>query len=102
MERLPYTLIAVAINRVRLNHHYADPRHAVLPGASLLFLNLSLPERGEAENLTYVLVERGGAGKMKTLDLVSRRICDGTNSYGQRLPFEVGFVNKKEKRQGMD
>jgi len=55
-----------------------------------------LQERGEAEKLTYVLVESWGRKEDADLELLSRRICDGANVFGQRLPFEVVFVDKKQ------
>ncbi|WP_089727533.1 DUF3800 domain-containing protein [Candidatus Thiosymbion oneisti] len=46
-------------------------------------------------------VESRGCKEDGDLELVFRRICDGTNACGQRLPFEVVFVNKKQNLRGL-
>jgi len=98
MQRLPYTLITGAIDKEQLNHRYADPDN---PYSIAMWFCLEqafsfLRERGEAEKPTYVLVESRGRKEDGDLELASRRIHDGANACGQRLPFEVVFVDKKQ------
>ncbi|MEN8131597.1 MAG: DUF3800 domain-containing protein [Pseudomonadota bacterium] len=94
MERLPYTLIASAIDNIRLNHQYTDPDnpYSIAMQFCLERAFFFLREQGEAGKLTHVLVESRGRKENADLELVFRRICDGANAFGQRLPFEVVFA----------
>ena len=62
---------------------------------------LFLKEQGEAGRLTHVLVESRGRKEDADLELVFRRICDGANACGCRLPFEVVFVDKRQNLAGL-
>ncbi len=103
MDRLPYTLIASAIDKVRLNHQYADPDNPYSIGMQFCLERafFYLREQGEADKLTHVLVESRGRKEDADLELVFRRICDGANAFGHRLPFEVVFVDKKQNLPGL-
>jgi len=103
MDRLPYTLIASAINKEELNHRYADPDNPYSIGMRFCLERsyLFLKEQGEADRLTHVLVESRGRKEDSDLELAFRRICDGDNTTGQRLPFEVVFVDKRQNLAGL-
>ncbi len=103
MDRLPYTLIASAINKAHLNHRYAEPDnpYSIAMRFCLERSYLFLREQGEGERLTHVLVESRGPKEDADLELAFRRICDGDNATGQRLPFEVVFVDKKQNLAGL-
>lgn len=103
MDRLPYTLIASAIDKIRLNHQYVDPDnpYSIAMQFCLERAFFFLREQGEAGRLTHVLVESRGRKEDADLELVFRRICDGANAFGQRLPFEVVFVDKKQNLPGL-
>jgi hypothetical protein len=60
-----------------------------------------LVEKEEHEQLTHVVVERRGAKEDKELELEFRRICDGNNSRGIQLPFEILFADKKAMSSGL-
>nr|VFJ52175.1 MAG: Protein of unknown function (DUF3800) [Candidatus Kentron sp. DK] len=103
MDRLPYVLIAGAIDKVRLNRRYAIPDnpYSIAMRFCLERAFSFLREQGEASGLTHVLVESRGRKEDAALELVFRRICDGTNTFGCRLPFEVVFVDKKQNLPGL-
>lgn len=103
MDRLPYTLIASAIDKERLNYQYVDPDnpYAIAMQFCLERAFLHLREQGEADKLTHVLVESRGRKEDTDLELVFRRICDGANVFGHWLPFEVVFVDKKQNLPGL-
>ncbi|MGJ8652596.1 MAG: DUF3800 domain-containing protein [Opitutaceae bacterium] len=60
-----------------------------------------LAEKEEHEYLTHVVVECRGAKEDKELELEFRRICDGNNPRGIRLPFEIRFSDKKAMSSGL-
>ena len=101
MQRLPYTLIAGAIDKEQLNHRYADPDNPYSIAMRFCLEQAFSFLRERAEKPTYVLVESRGRKEDGDLELVSRRICDGANACGQRLPFEVVFVDKKQNLPGL-
>ncbi|MDN5869414.1 MAG: DUF3800 domain-containing protein [Nitrococcus sp.] len=103
MARLPYTLIASAIDKPRLNRQHVDPDnpYAIAMQFCLERAWLFLKEHGQSERETHVLVESRGRKEDADLELVCRRICDGANAVGERLPFEVVFVDKKQNLPGL-
>lgn len=103
MDRLPYMLIASAIDKQKLNHCYVEPDnpYAIAMQFCLERAFRFLEEHGETERLTHVLVESRGRKEDADLELVFRRICDGANACGCRLPFEVIFVDKKQNLAGL-
>ncbi len=103
MERLPYTLIASAIDKPRLNHQYNDPGnpYAIAMQFCLERAYQYLHEQSGTDGMTHVLVESRGKKEDADLELAFRRICDGANYHGKRLPFEAIFVDKKQNLPGL-
>ena len=103
MDQLPFTLIASAIDKQRLNHQYSEPDNPynIAMRFCLERAFYFLQEQGEADTLTHVLVESRGRKEDADLELSFRRICDGANALGKRLPFEVVFVDKKQNLPGL-
>ena len=103
MDRLPYTLIASAINKEHPNHRYTEPDslNSIAMRFCLERSYLFLREQGEGERLTHVLAESRGRKEDADLELAFRRICDGDNATGQWLPFEAVFVDKKQNLAGL-
>ena len=60
-----------------------------------------LEEKGEHQHLTHVVVECRGSKEDKELELEFRRICDGNNTRGIQLPFEVLFSDKRAMSSGL-
>ena len=103
MDRLPYILVASAINKVKLNYQYSKPYN---PYSFAIELCLErafhyLQDRSETDNPTHVLVESRGRKEDTDLEQVFLSICDGENFLGHRLPFEVVFVDKKQNLSGL-
>ncbi len=48
-----------------------------------------------------MLVESRGRKEDADLELAFRRICDGDNALGHRLPFKAVFVDKKQNLPGL-
>lgn len=103
MGRLPYTLIVSVIDKLKLKNHYKAPDnpYSIAMQFCLERAFLFLREQGEADRLTHVLVESRGPKEDADLELAFRRICDGTNACGCRLPFQVVFVDKKQNLAGL-
>jgi hypothetical protein len=60
-----------------------------------------LQEKNQDNALTHVVVERRGTKEDNELELEFRRICDGANRQGKRLPFEIVFADKKTNSSGL-
>lgn len=58
-------------------------------------------EKHQAETLTHVVVECRGPKEDRELELEFRRVCDGANRLGKRLPFDVVFADKKVNADGL-
>jgi hypothetical protein len=103
MERLPYTLIVSAIDKLKLKNHCKAPDnpYSIAMRFCLEHAFLFLREQGEAGRLTHVLVESRGLKEDADLELAFRRICDGGNVGRCRPPFQVVFVDKKQNLAGL-
>ena len=60
-----------------------------------------LQEKEQDDALTHVVVECRGKKEDNELELEFRRICDGVNRQGRRLPFEIIFADKKANSSGL-
>jgi hypothetical protein len=60
-----------------------------------------LQEKGQEERLTHVVFERRGKKEDNELELEFRRMCDGANKLGKRLPFDIVFADKKVNSSGL-
>ncbi len=54
--------------------------------------------QNQAEFLTHIVVENRGKREDFALELEFRRVCDGNNFEGVKLPFEIVFADKKTNR----
>lgn len=60
-----------------------------------------LLEKNQHEKKTHVVVECRGRKEDTELELEFRRICDGNNRKGLKLPFEIIFSDKKVMSSGL-
>jgi Protein of unknown function (DUF3800) len=60
-----------------------------------------MQEKNQDDALTHVVVECRGPKEDNELELEFRRICDGANRLGKRLPFEIVFADKKTNADGL-
>jgi hypothetical protein len=102
MAESNFVLIACVVDKLRLTKDGVDtnPYNLAL-GVCLDALHDFVREKGQAKLKTHVLVECRGKKEDAELELEFRRICDGANSQGANLPFDVVFADKKTNLAGL-
>lgn len=103
IEASNFILISCVIDKTRLRDkqdRLANPYHLAL-GFCLETLDEFLQEKNQGDALTHVVVECRGSKEDKDLELEFRRICDGANRQGKRLPFDIVFADKKTNSPGL-
>lgn len=103
MREAQFTLFAVVIDKRRLKARYVTPGHPyhLAMEFGLERLNRFLTGQGQNGRLTYLICEARGAKEDKELELEFRRICDGANYGGERLPFDLVMADKKTNSEGL-
>lgn len=99
----PFTLICSVIRKEALKQKYADPANPyhVALGFGLERVHYYLQACGVGQAKTHVVVERRGKKEDTELELEFRRVCDGGNYKGERLPLEIVFADKKANLPGL-
>lgn len=99
----PFTLICSVIRKEALKLRYADPDNPyhIALGFGLERVHYCLQGRGAAAARTHVIVERRGRREDAELELEFRRVCDGANYHGEKLPLEIVFADKKANLSGL-
>jgi hypothetical protein len=103
IDEMPFTLIAVVINKRSLARQYkypTNPYHLAME-FGLERIYRFLKEKGQAAELTHVIFECRGNKEDHELELEFRRTCGGANYFSNRLPFEVVFADKKSNSCGL-
>jgi hypothetical protein len=103
IESSNFILISCVIDKTRLQdkeEQRSNPYHLAL-GFCLETLYELLQEKEQDDALTHVVVECRGKKEDNELELEFRRICDGVNRQGRRLPFEIIFADKKANSSGL-
>ena len=103
IEDCNFILISSVIEKSRLPDHggaNAHPYHLAL-GFCLETLYEVLREKKQDDSLTHVVVECRGKREDAELELEFRRICDGANRLGIRLPFDIVFEDKRANLPGL-
>lgn len=103
IESSNFILISSVIDKTRLEdreEQRSNPYHLAL-GFCLETLYEFLQEKNQDDALTHVIVECRGKKEDNELELEFRRICDGVNRQGRRLPFEIIFADKKANSSGL-
>jgi Protein of unknown function (DUF3800) len=98
-----FTLVCTVIRKELLKTRYArpeNPYHMAL-GFGLERVSYYLKSQGTGAAVTHVLVERRGRKEDTELELEFRRVCDGGNFAGERLPFAMSFVHKQANSPGL-
>lgn len=97
------TLIASAIDKNRHVRRYTQPADPY--AISLTFcverLQRFLTERGQADRVTHIMVEKRGSTEDDALELAFRRICDGANMTGRMPNLEIRFMDKRHNSTGL-
>ena len=103
MDASNFILIAGVVDKARLSKSEgaaSNPYHIAL-GVCLEALRSFLVEKQQGQLKTHVVVECRGKKEDAELELEFRRICDGSNSGGQPLPFDIVFADKKTNLAGL-
>ena len=103
IETSNFVLISCVIDKSALRSKVSsalNPYHLAL-GFCLETLYEFLQEKRQDDTLTHVVVECRGKKEDNELELEFRRICDGDNRLGKRLPFDVKFASKQVNSSGL-
>jgi hypothetical protein len=103
IEASNFILISCVIDKAQLRSKPGvppNPYHLAL-GFCLETLYELLQEKNQDDKLTHVVVECRGKKEDNELELEFRRICDGANRWGDPLPFDVKFADKKVNLAGL-
>lgn len=100
IEANNFILIASVIDKARLRDRSENPYHLAL-GFCLETLFELMQEKRQDDVPTHVVVECRGKKEDAELELEFRRICAGDNRFGNPLPFEVVFADKKTNSTGL-
>lgn len=103
VARAPMTIVASVIDKERYRTWYSDPAspyHVSMSfGLERLFLHLN--SLGCRRGVTHVLFERRGPKEDQAAEREFKRICDGHNATGRRLPFEMVMASKSCNSSGL-
>lgn len=103
VNEAPFQLVAAVIRKSEFAQRYALPANpyelAMEFGLERIYLELY--SRSQGTKLTHVVVEKRGVREDNHLELAFRRICDGKNALGKRLPFELVMVPKATNSTGL-
>lgn len=103
IEESNFILISCLIDKRKLRERDqvdGNPYHLAL-GFCLETLYELMEEKGQASYPTHVVVECRGKKEDRDLELEFRRVCDGENRWGRRLPFRIVMADKKTNSSGL-
>ncbi|AZF14038.1 DUF3800 domain-containing protein [Pseudomonas sp. R3-18-08] len=98
-----FVLISCVIDKIALREQQGpihNPYHLAL-GFCLETLYEFLQEKNQQHALTHVIFERRGRREDNELELEFRRMCDGANRSGVRMPFDIVFATKQVNSTGL-
>lgn len=100
---IDFRIFAVVIDKQRLVKKYSHPDHpyhmAMQFGLERIkgFLHIL----GQDQYLTHLICEARGKKEDAELELAFRRVCDGDNYGGGKMPFEIIIADKKNNCEGL-
>lgn len=99
----PFSLVCSIIRKEALKQKYTNPGNPyhIALGFGLERAHYYLQGRGVGAAKTHVIVERRGRREDADLELEFRRVCDGANYHGEKLPLEIVFADKKANLPGL-
>lgn len=100
----PFTIIAAVIDKKRLCAQYKYPENPYELALRFCMERAQrcLNDRGEIGLETHLVVEARGKKEDSELELEFRRICDGGNYQGRKLPFDIKFASKACVNAGLE
>jgi hypothetical protein len=103
VDEASFQLVAAVIRKLEYCKQYSLPANpydlALQFGLERIYLELT--SRGQAGNITHIIVEKRGEKEDNQLELAFRRICAGSNALNQRLPFELVMIPKASNSTGL-
>lgn len=103
VESAPMVIVAVVIRKAALSKKVSDAGnlyHFALR-SGLECLHGILRDRNQQELPTHIVFEARGKKEDAELELEFRRICDGGNSRGERLSFQIVVADKQINSTGL-
>lgn len=100
----PFTVIAAVVDKQRHVSRYSDPANPYEIALTFCMERLQrwLREKGQADKLTHIAVERRGRAEDEKLELEFLRIKDGQGSYEGPMPnLALRFMDKKHNSSGL-
>jgi len=98
-----FTIIASVIDKLKLKNQYSSPVNpyqiSMSFGLERVFRYLSSIDQGDKR--TSLVIEKRGKKEDDELELVFRRICDGTNYLNRQFPFDLVMIDKKCNSTGL-
>lgn len=103
MEAAEFMLIAVAIRKdaFRDRHRESTNPYNIALTFGLERVQNFLDSRSQQGRLTHIVFESRGKKEDGELELAFRRVCDGQNLRGDRLPLEIVIVSKQSNSTGL-
>lgn len=104
MAAMPMTIIAAVIDKPRHVRKYFDPSNPYEIALEFCMERLDrwLADHGQHGVSTHVVVERRGKPEDDALELQFRRIADGANYAGTKMPdLDIRFMDKKNNSTGL-
>ncbi len=103
VEKIPFTIVAVAIRKRVLARRYPQPGNPynIALCYGLERVHRFLRERSQSEKLTHVVFEARGKKEDKELELEFRRVCTGENSRREQFPLRAVFADKRCNSPGL-
>jgi hypothetical protein len=103
VEEAQFQLVAAVIRKLEFSKQYMMPANpydlALEFGLERIYREPS--ERGQADKITHIIVEKRGEKEDAQLELAFRRICDGANALKKRLPLELVMIPKASNSAGL-
>lgn len=103
VEEAHFQLVAAVIRKLEFSKQNMMPANpyplALEFGLERIYCELS--ERGQADKITHIIVEKRGEKEDAQLELAFRRICDGANVLKRRLPLELVMIPKASNSAGL-
>jgi hypothetical protein len=103
IERSNFILMSCVVDKNRLKERPNIPQNPynIALGFCLETLYEFVVEKKQSDKITHIVVECRGKREDRELELEFRRICDGNNKMGIRLPFEIIFADKRTNSTGL-
>jgi hypothetical protein len=104
IEEVPFTIIAAVVDKQRHVARYSAPENPYEIALTFCMERLQrwLKERGQADRITHIAVERRGRTEDEKLELEFLRIKDGQGSFEGAMPnLGLRFMDKKHNSTGL-